>query len=149
MRGERLVTKLTPELSCTDITKSLSFYTDVLGFSVQYTRPEDGFAMLERQGSRLMLDQLHAIAPTSTGRSWVTAPMEYPFGRGINFQIEATDVDELHAHAQKCGANIYLPIEEKWYRADDTELGNRQFIVLDPDGYMLRFFQDLGTRPVK
>jgi hypothetical protein len=37
-------------------------------------------------------------------------------------------------------------IEEKWYRANDVELGNRQFIILDPDGYMLRFFQDLGER---
>ena len=28
------------------------------------------------------------------------------------------------------------------------EVGNRQFIVLDPDGYMLRFAQDLGKRKI-
>lgn len=38
-------------------------------------------------------------------------------------------------------------MEERWYRADDREVGNRQFILLDPDGYLLRFYQDLGRRP--
>jgi len=28
------------------------------------------------------------------------------------------------------------------------EAGNRQFIVADPDGYLLRFFSDVGRRPV-
>jgi hypothetical protein len=35
---------------------------------------------------------------------------------------------------------------EKWYRAGDRELGQRQFLVQDPDGYLLRFCQDLGER---
>ena len=39
-------------------------------------------------------------------------------------------------------------IEDKWYRADDIEIGNRQFIVLDPDGYMLRFAEELGERKI-
>lgn len=46
------------------------------------------------------------------------------------------------------GAEIFLPLEEKWYRLNEIEVGNRQFIVLDPDGYMLRFEQDLGNRPL-
>lgn len=37
-------------------------------------------------------------------------------------------------------------MEEKWYRADDAYLGNKQFIVQDPDGFLLRFFEDLGER---
>ena len=64
----------------------------------------------------------------------------------MNLQIETSAVDDLYARAQKAHATIFLPIEEKWYRADDVYLGNRQFIVLDPDGYLLRFFQDLGER---
>ncbi|HSW93417.1 MAG TPA: VOC family protein, partial [Gammaproteobacteria bacterium] len=47
---------------------------------------------------------------------------------------------------KKYGAVIFLPIEEKWYRANNVELGNRQFIVQDPDGYMLRFAEDPGER---
>lgn len=40
-------------------------------------------------------------------------------------------------------------MEEKWYRATDKELGNKQFLVQDPDGYLLRFFQDLELRTLK
>lgn len=146
----RLTTKLTPELSCTDITASLKFYVEALGFSIQYQRPTEGFAMLEREGSRLMLDQITPPDATSeTARTWLTGVMEYPFGRGINLQIETTNIDALYVKAQEKGARIFLSMEEKWYRADAVELGNRQFIAQDPDGYLLRFFQDLGERPAR
>jgi uncharacterized glyoxalase superfamily protein PhnB len=137
-----LTTPLTPELYCTDIKVSLPFYTQVLGFTIQYQCPENGFAMLERQGSRIMLDQ---IVPGSA-RTWLTAPLEAPFGRGINLQMQTDKIDELYAQVQKAGARIFLHMEEKWYRCDDVQLGNRQFIVQDPDGYLLRFFEDLGER---
>ena len=139
---------LTPELYCTDIEKSLVFYTEILGFSIQYQRVEDGFAMLERQGSRIMLDQMRESG-TPIGRTWIAAPLERPFGRGINLQIVTDKVDDLYATAKNAGATIFLAMEEKWYRKDDLEVGNRQFIVLDPDGYMLRFFQDLGERALR
>lgn len=102
--------------------------------------------MLERQGSRIMLDEIQNNSVGKTERTWFMGPLERPFGRGINLQIKTTQVDELYDHVQKSGGNIFLPIEEKWYRANDILLGNRQFIVLDPDGYMLRFFQDLGEK---
>lgn len=139
--------QLTPELYCRSIHVSLKFYTDVLGFNILYQREEEGFAMLDYQGAHLMLDQLHKTAPADTGRTWLTAPLEYPFGRGINLQIMSNEVDALYERVQKARASIFLPIEEKWYRSNNVELGNRQFIVLDPDGYMLRFAQDLGQRP--
>jgi len=36
---------------------------------------------------------------------------------------------------------------ERWYRRDNTAVGQRQFLVMDPDGYLLRFAQSLGTTP--
>ncbi len=135
------MTSLIPELCCTNINKSLLFYTTILGFNIQYQREEAGFAMLELEGSRIMLDEIN-----NHKRTWITGPMETPFGRGINLQIMTNKVDELYDRVQKAGANIFLPIEEQWYRANDVEIGNRQFIVLDPDGYMLRFAQSLGEK---
>ncbi|WP_217351229.1 hypothetical protein [Thalassospira marina] len=41
---------------------------------------------------------------------------------------------------------LYLEPEDKWYRIGDVESGNRQFVVADPDGYLLRFFEELGER---
>lgn len=139
-------TPLTPELCCSDFSASLAFYTNVLGFVIQYQRPEEGFAMLERQGARLMLDQLNGR--DGKARSWLAGALEKPYGRGINLQMQTTQVDALYATVQKAGAPLFLPMEEKWYRRDDVLLGNRQFIVQDPDGYLLRFFEDLGQRPV-
>jgi catechol 2,3-dioxygenase-like lactoylglutathione lyase family enzyme len=148
MTTGRLTTALTPELCCTDLQASLAFYTDVLGFAIQYQRPEDGFAMLERQGSRIMLDEIRGEPVTGTDRTWTAAALEKPFGRGINLQIETTLIDQLHARVEQAGVTLFLPMEEKWYRIDDMEWGNRQFIVQDPDGYLLRFFQDLGGREI-
>lgn len=144
MAKDFLFTPMTPELYCSDIKASLDFYTRVLGFKIRYERPEEGFALLERQGSQLMLDH-YDLANTSD--PWIAGPLEKPFGRGVNFQIETTLVDELYETVLSSGAMVFLTLHEEWYRADANELGNRQFIVLDPDGYMLRFFQDLGERP--
>ena len=144
--ANHLVTPLTPELCCSDIKASLFFYIEVLGFRIQYQREEDGFAMLERQGARIMLDEVSKSFP-ETKRTWISGKLEAPFGRGINLEIKTDGLDCLYDRIQQqSNAHIFLPIEEKWYRADDVELGVRQFVVMDPDGYMLRFSQDIGKR---
>ncbi len=133
--------KLIPELYCSDYQRSLRFYTQVLGFTVDYAREEKGFAMLNREEARLMLDE---IMPDK--RTWVTAELELPFGRGINLQIEVSNVEALYKDVQDAKASIFLDLEERWYRANEVYVGNKQFIVLDPDGYMLRFYEDMGER---
>jgi uncharacterized glyoxalase superfamily protein PhnB len=66
----------------------------------------------------------------------------------------------MMTRAIDAGAEIVMPMEERWYRVDvvqpggrwqtvgPTEVGNRQFVVADPDGYLWRPFQDLGQRRV-
>ncbi|MHA1523669.1 MAG: bleomycin resistance protein [Alphaproteobacteria bacterium] len=140
MKSKNAAPRLVPELGCTDFEASRKFYVDVLGFEVVYARPQEGFAYLRRQGVDLMIDDI------ALGRTWKTAPLEAPLGRGMNLQIEICDVDALYARVGNVCGEVFLPIEEKWYRAGDVEVGNRQFIVADPDGYLLRFFQSLGER---
>ncbi len=148
MTQKHSITLLTPELCCSNLKSSLSFYIETLGFKIQYERPEEGFAMIERQGSRIMLDEIVDTSNATSKRTWISAPMEPPFGRGINLEIRTKNVDELYDRCNLLGANIFLPIEDKWYRVGNMEMGNRQFIVLDPDGYMLRFAQNLGKRKI-
>lgn len=136
--------KLVPELCVSDITRSRAFYEGLLGFTVLWERPEEGFVYLSREGAELMLDQ---ITPQTAARGFLIGDLRYPHGRGISLQIETTDVDTLYASVLAADARITLKLEEKWYRAGDHELGNRQFITADPDGYLLRFFSDLGRRP--
>jgi len=132
--------RLVPELVVSDIARSVAFYCDVLGFTVQYERPEERFAYLDREGAHLMLEQ-------PTGRSFVVGELAHPYGRGVNLQIEVSEVAALYARVGAAGAPLHLPLEDRWYRRDETLLGNRQFVVQDPDGYLLRCFQDLGERP--
>jgi catechol 2,3-dioxygenase-like lactoylglutathione lyase family enzyme len=133
--------RLVPELVCSNLSASLSFYVGVLGFRVLYDRPENGFAFLEREGAELMLDE------KSPG-SWLTGEMAQPFGRGINLQIEVSDVATLRNTVRAAPIEVYRETEDAWYRAGDGYTGNRQFILQDPDGYLLRFFEDLGRREV-
>ena len=132
---------LIPELDVADLDRSLAVYCDVFGFACHVQRPEERFAYLIREGAHLMLQE--AAGP---GRRFRTAPLEHPFGRGVNLQIRVSDVDALHAAVRRTDLAVPVPLEERWYRHDHVELGNRQFVVADPDGYLLRFFTDLGTR---
>jgi catechol 2,3-dioxygenase-like lactoylglutathione lyase family enzyme len=134
--GEGLV----PEFYCTDFARSLNFYVEKLGFNIVYQRPEDKFAYLEREGTRVMLEQL------GSSRDWLSGELDYPFGRGVNFQIATRNILKLHASLQQSGHKFFLQLEDKWYRKDDTYLGNRQFMIQDPDGYLLRFAENLGVR---
>lgn len=132
--------RLVPELLVSEIGRSLDFYLRVCGWRVLWQRPEEGFAYLEREGAELMLEE-------PRGRVFLAGALEHPFGRGMNLQIEVADVDALHAAVLAAGLAPFLPLEERWYRTGAVESGNRQFVVADPDGYLLRYFGDLGSRP--
>lgn len=134
---------LVPELDVSDLDRSLDFYTRLAGFAVTYARPEERFAYLTLGDAHLMLEE--AAGP---GRRFRTAPLEPPYGRGVNFQIQVDNAAACYARLQAAGSGIVIPLEEKWYRRARQELGQRQFVVADPDGYLLRFFTDLGSRPV-
>lgn len=145
---------LVPELDVGDIDASLRFYVGVCGFTVVFQRPREHFAYLALERAELMLQDA-----TGPGRRFRTAPLERPLGRGINLQVAVPNVDELYEAVLAAGLEPVVPIEERWYDVDviapsgrwmllgPTRAGNRQFVVADPDGYLLRFFTSLGSRP--
>jgi catechol 2,3-dioxygenase-like lactoylglutathione lyase family enzyme len=147
-------TGLVPELDVSDLTESLAFYVGLAGFVVVYERPAEDFVYLDLEGSSLMLQA--AVGP---GRRFRTAPLDRPFGRGVNFQISVADVTSLHDRMAAAGVVPIVPMEDRWYPVEvvaevgrwsprgPTLVGNRQFVVADPDGYLWRFFSSLGTRP--
>jgi catechol 2,3-dioxygenase-like lactoylglutathione lyase family enzyme len=145
---------LVPELDVADLSVSISFYTELLGFEMAFERPAERFAYLVAGGAELMVQE--AAGP---GRRFRTAPLEPPFGRGVNFQLAVADVDAVHERVVAGGYEPVVAMEERWYQVDvvnpggrwtsagPTEAGNRQFVVADPDGYLWRPFTDLGVRP--
>lgn len=130
---------LVPELLVTDLGQSLAFWCDLCGFRIRFARPDEGFAYLELGGAQVMLETLARDA-------WITAPLRRPFGRGINLQIEVADAKALAARLTAQGVALFAPAEVAWYREGAIEHGQCQFLVQDPDGYLLRFIQPLGAR---
>ncbi|KGC04380.1 MULTISPECIES: bleomycin resistance protein [Burkholderia] len=133
---------LVPELICSDLAASVRFYRDVLGFGIRFERPEDGFAYLELGGAQLMLEQQRP-------ESWLTGPMEPPFGRGINLQIEVDSIGPIHDRIVAAGVALFVGPRTSWYRQDDIEHGQIEMLVQDPDGYLLRLVEILPQRPAQ
>jgi len=132
---------LVPELDVTDIEESLRFWCGLLGFEVAYDRPQAKFAYLQREGAQVMLCQIN--------RNWEVGPLERPFGRGINFQIAASAIDPIVSALKSAGWPLYREPYEACYRLGDSiESRSREFLVQDPDGYLIRFAQSMGRRTI-
>ena len=124
---------LVPELLIEDLSASLGFWVGLCGFEVLYDRPDDGFAYLHAGTAHLMLEQV------GVGRNWIPGALERPLGRGINFQIMVPDIAPLLVRLAAAEWPLFMAAETKWYDTGDTRAGVAQFLVQDPDGYLVRF----------
>lgn len=134
------INPLVPELFCSNFDVSLAFYLGVLGFEVVQRRRTETHSYIALQGSQLM------IVPRDP--AYEPAPMERPFGRGVNFQLLVNNVTDIHESVCAAGYKAFMPLHTKWYWRTDRMDRRTQFGVLDPDGYFLRFSQVIGHRPV-
>ena len=132
---------MVPELLVTDLSRSLAFWVDLCGFEVVYRRDEEGFVFLDLDGAQFMLDEL------GKGDYWVTGPLQHPSGRGVNFEIDVKSIKPVLRRLQDANWPLFRALQERWYRRDSIELGVHQFLVQDPDGYLLRFSAVIGERP--
>lgn len=136
---------LVPEIYVTDFKKSLHFYTEILSFTIEYQREKPLFAFLSYQGSQLMIQEIDP----QEDKAFVTGSYEYPFGRGINFQIHTDNIEKLAESLKSNNYPLRRDLEDSWYKKANVLSGNRQILVQDPDGYLLRFSQNIGEKPVK
>ena len=133
--------KIIPELSVTNLEKSLKFYK-IAGFKIEYERPENKFVFISLGQIQFMLQEI------SDNDKWDVGTLKYPFGNGINFQLEVENLDEIYNNLKNANYTITFEIEENWYRQNDKLLGNKEFLIQDPDGYLLRFSEDLGEKDI-
>ncbi|MBR1653552.1 MAG: VOC family protein [Clostridia bacterium] len=133
--------KTIPELSVTNLKNSLKFY-QTIGFKIEHERPEHKFVFLSLGEIQFMLQEI------TEDDKWDIAPLTYPFGNGINFQLEVDNVDTIYKALVNNNYKIAFEIEENWYRQDNKLLGNKEFLIQDPDGYLLRFSEDLGQKQI-
>ncbi len=106
--------KLIPEISVTKIEESLHFYRDILGFKVEYSRPAEKFYFLSYEDIQIMIEEIN--------NHWWTGELERPFGRGLNFQIEVSDVSVLLKSLDKAKVTLFRPLKESWYKGETLSL---------------------------
>ncbi len=127
--------KLIPELTVSDIEQTKEFYINKLGFQMKFERKEDKFIFLSFEGSQMMFEEFREDG-------WNTAPMEFPYGRGINFEIETRDIDNLYERILQMGITPYRKIKTSIYLVNGIKEKQREFLIMDGDGYLLRFVSE-------
>ena len=123
--------KMIPELSVFDIEQTKTFYND-LGFKIEYERPEEKFVFMSFQDSQFMFEQIH-------DNGWNIDELIYPLGRGINFSIAVDDIEGLYKLVKTLNLEIYRELNRSIYQVNGTEETQTEFLIQDPNGYLLRF----------
>ena len=112
--------QLVVEVYVRDLERSLTFYR-ALGFDL--VRRTGGFAVVKWATHILFLDEQPDL-PELTGRA------------RANVRVMVPNVDTVWERAQALGLTVAAPIADRPY-------GLRDFTVLDPDGFGLRFASSL------
>jgi uncharacterized glyoxalase superfamily protein PhnB len=113
---------LSPALTVDDLERSLSFYTEALGFTVEERWEEEG----ELKGVMLLAGTCHLGLSQD---DWAKGRERE---KGVGFRIFAETVQDLDAIAQRLrehGVDPDGPKEQPW--------GGRALSVTDPDGFKL------------
>lgn len=121
---------LIPELSVTDIEKNKEFYLN-LGFKIMYERKEDKFCFLYLEDNQIMIEEIN--------NNWNVGEMKYPFGNGINISMTVSDIDSFYESIISKKIVLFRKIKTSKYRVDDIIYEDKEFLLQDPDGYLLRF----------
>ena len=121
---------LIPELSVSDINKSKEFYLKI-GFIIKYERKENKFCFLELEDNQIMIEE--------NNDNWNTGDMEYPYGRGINISMQVSDVNKMYNDLKDKKIKFFKELEIHTYRVNDIDYNDTEFLIQDPDGYLLRF----------
>jgi predicted enzyme related to lactoylglutathione lyase len=112
-----------------DVDEAVDFYTTHLAFETQ-ARPGPGFAMLRRDGLRLLLNSPEG----GGGAGQVLSDGSRPEPGGWNrIQLETADLDAAVTSLRESGAV---------FRGDViTGRGGRQALLQDPAGNLVELFQ--------
>jgi uncharacterized glyoxalase superfamily protein PhnB len=118
-------TTLGCSLTCKDVTASIAWYRDVLGFTVAHQFERDG----KVHGAAMTAGEIRIILNQDDGKlGWDRIK-----GQGFYLQLNVArgaDVDAAHARvAAAKGEVLSPPADRPW--------GVRMFLFRDPDGFKL------------
>jgi uncharacterized glyoxalase superfamily protein PhnB len=120
----RALPRFSVNLLVRDLSRSLSFYEQVLGATVRYS--DGDFAAMVLNGVEFML---HADHTYDHHPLYTRLQSEGRRGTGAELRVMGIDPDILQHRAQAAGAIILQPVA-------DFPHGWRDIILEDPDGYI-------------
>ncbi|MFG0258497.1 MAG: VOC family protein [Phycisphaerales bacterium JB043] len=120
--------RVSPFLSTRDIDRTVAFYRDHLGFTIETLDPPDAptLAVLDRGDATLIFDStLWSGEPNLTGQIYFDLSSTPPADQGS---------DELDLLCSRLGKHTTI-----LWGPETFEYGRREFSCLDPNGYALVF----------
>ena len=130
IREDNEFNSLIPELSVSNIEVSKKFYEN-LGFKIVYERPEKKFCFIQLENNQIMIEE--------NNDNWNVGKMEYPYGNGINISMSVSNVEEHYKYLKNKGIQFFLDLKVNEYRVNDKVFQDKELLLQDPDGYLLRF----------
>lgn len=120
--------RITPFMHVPDIDAAVHFFTAILGFECRFR--QGGYAYVQREAAafRLLQNQGDDGAP--------------PGNRRFCYYVDVQDVDAIHAELRpKAGllndGDIHGPVDQLY--------GQRELMIVAPDGNLIVFGQDIAV----
>ncbi len=126
---------IAPQLIVNNISESVEFYTQKLGFTIEWIHEKNPmFAIISRGGVTLMLRQLNKKGLSRPNREpFIASGWHHTDGKEAwDAYIWTDDVKSLYNECLKNDISMIKPLRE-------TEYGNIDFEIEDIDGYILCF----------
>jgi len=119
------IKKMSPQILVTDIDRSIEFYTNKLGFDVDFLY-KNFYAGIIKNGNSI---HLKSGKPSTEERNNKRENEDLD----IVFSVE--DVEDLYRELANKSVEITLPLCERPY--------GKEFYIADPDGYILAFLEEV------
>ena len=121
--------QVTPFMHVTDLDRAITFFTETLGFETLFRVANYAYVEREKVGFRLLEQTGGDGAP--------------PGNRRFAYYIDVHDVDRLYAELRpKLDAlptgDVYGPVDQSY--------GQRELLVLAPDGNLIAFGQAISKK---
>ncbi|KIC43016.1 bleomycin resistance protein [Ruegeria sp. ANG-R] len=123
------ILQLTPFVLCSSLDAQIDFYSTRLGFTCTFRQENYAFLRLEQVAVRLL-----ECPPRADGK---------PLGDNQSFYIDVEEIDALYAELE--GGLSDLP-EGRVRPPFDQPYQQREFHVIDEDGTLIFFGQDIRPR---
>jgi len=133
MSDEHNFVQVTPFMVVPDIEVAIAFFRDLLGFQV-WTMPGSNYAYVHRENVGFRLLQ------SSPGNEFI------PGNRRFAHYIDVKDVDALYAELKP---KLDLLPKEDVHGPADKGYGQRELLILAPDGNLLAFGHAIFNKMVK